>query len=242
MKPILVSLLVAVSLHPQSIIIGKKKAGGGGGSFTIVASAGKSGNGTGVTSDPLDITGATSVYVAVAAYGKKVSDNCTVTDNNSHTYTAVPQVNIGSAVPSGVGIFYYKGLTGASGYTFTADCGSDDYPSLAVIAVSGAVTTGTESQKNFDAIGAGTTIQAGSITTTQAEIVVAAASHLTQAYTISIDGTYTIPSGANVAGAGGTSMPVAFAYKIQSASGAENPTWTISSSDTNSAAMIASFQ
>jgi len=214
--------------------------------ITFISAIGKKGTGpASLTTGTLDITGATSVYVLVTAYNGQPNTDCTVIDNNSHTYTATAPS--AATTDQALSIFYFRGLTGAAGYTWSANCGSTVAVSLGVMAFSGAGTSGTEDLSSYhSSLGTPTSsIAAGSITTTVVSLVVTG---LNPGGAAGVTGTvptgYTIPSasgdGLTFAGVSGQSMGLAFAYKIQTASGVENPSWVLSSSDT-AAARNASF-
>lgn len=239
--PLLVLILAQLWPFPGPV----RHAGGAPAGPAFVAAIGKKGTGSGpsITTGTLNITGATSVYAIVTGYSINAAIACTVTDNNSHTFTAVPQ-SPGSAVTPGVGIFYYRGLTGGAGYTWTANCGAGSYPSIGVMAFSGAGTTGAEDQRSF-ALATSNSIAAGTITTSATSLVLTAMDWETNtSLSATVPTGYTIPTasgdGVYFLGVAGQAMGLAFAYKVQSGAGAENPAWTLSGSDT-AAAMNASF-
>lgn len=239
---IALGLALAFSTFGQSFPApgpGRAAAGGGGGGATFISGTGKHGPGgnASITTDALDITGATSAYVTVTGFAIAAESACSVTDNNANTYSVVTPTS-GGSTPPGLGLFFSRGLTGASGYTWTANCGSGASVSIGVMAFSGAGTTGGPDHSS-NGFATGTSIAPGSITTSVASLLVTGLSINAAGSSATVPTGYTIPTaggdGLNFSAGGGTAMPLAMAYKIQSGAGSENPTWTISSAQANAA-------
>jgi hypothetical protein len=189
----------------------------------------------GGTSSAVDTTGADLLLVAVSHYS--AGSGLTVTDSKSNTWTARSTSGDGDSnctlfecVPSSVG----------AGHTFTA-AGAGIYPALSLQAWAGAHAAPFDQQSDAGSGAGVTSIQAGSVTPSEAnELIVAAMANGTDAGTgRSINSSFTISG--QIGFNSGQYFPVAMAYFVQGSAAAINPTWSWSGS-TQVDAVIATFK
>lgn len=198
-------------------------------SAAIKASTG----GLAVTTNAVDTTGANLLVAVPVSYQPSFTSG-TVTDSKGNSWTAL------TVKFSGVGrvrIFYSVPTSVGSGHTFTYDGdGGTPFPSLYVVAASGAHATPYESENG--ATTTGTSLQPGSVTPAEDGCLVITGLSSVGGNSQTIDGGFTrlqvdINGGNNLAAAG--------AYLIQGTAGAVNPTWSWSGSN-DGAAVVAVFK
>jgi hypothetical protein len=160
-----------------------------------------------------------------------------VTDSKGNTYTKLTRSTVNGCSST---LFYCYAGTVGSGHTFTF-AGTTTYPSIQVIALSN-IATSPFDQQNGNTASSPSTLTTGSITPSQAN-------------TVAVIGTaYETASGTPTVNTSGFSTPVASAYdsgnsyggaisyKVLTSSGALNPEWAFSPSQTRAAARIANFK
>lgn len=197
--------------------------------FSIVAHTAKgSTNALSVTSDAIDTTGATALYVAVAWYS---AGSTVLTDLKGNTWVA--SSNYGGGGNANTKIYHcISSPTVGTGHTFTFTAA---YAAIAVIAVSGStVTADGESGANAN----GTSLQPGSITPTGNGAFLVSPIGFNPDATMSINSSFTI-SDAIVFDSGVGHVGIAFAYYTQPTAAAINPTWSWTGTVDAAAAMRA---
>ena len=210
-------------------------------SISVVASVGAGGTQYGVTSSSLDTTGA-DLLICVASWYYAVNSTDTMSDSKGNTWTAL---TLSGTTTSRCRIFYSTNSpTVGSGHTFTFSPGGSGagyaiYPSINVLAVSGAHATSPFDQQNTNS-GSGTSLSTGSVTPTENSELLIAGIVRGQANSASIDGGFTISSQVNYNG--GMNMGGALAYLIQSTAAAANPSFSRISNDSLSRTVIATFK
>lgn len=199
--------------------------------YAVVASTSAgSANTSSVTTAGIDTTGANLLVLVATTYA---GGGPTPTDSKGNTWTPLTRRGAGDAE---IQLWYCASPVVGSGHTFTLS-GSTIYPALAVLAVSGAAASPLD-QQNGQVANAGATCSPGSVTPTEDdELVVSGYSGYSQAIS-SIDSGFTLA--ASVA-YNGNFLTTGVAYLIQTSAAAANPTWTLSGSNFNVAA-IASFK
>lgn len=226
MKRILLSLLLilapvaeAQTLKGTAALKGtatlKYGTGGGGGSTPTLVTYTKS---NASASPSVDTTGA-NFLVAVIVGNQSLT---APTDSKSNTWTALTEyANSGQGLY--VRIFYVANPTVGTGHTFTNTSGN--YSFTYVSAWSGMATASPFDAENGQNSVNGTTIQPGSVTPSTTNELFITGFESIAAGTASIDNGFTIQDGDLVGGA-----PYAWAYKVNSTSTAQNPTWTTTGS------------
>lgn len=188
----------------------------------ITGTVKQSTNNRNATTDAIDTTGAVLLTLVVWNFG---GADVTVSDSKGNTWTSrdVAQdggnerVRIYDCVPTSVG----------AGHTFgTIDDGSDSFPAIAVAAWSGAHASPFDQVSAGASQNTGTTLQPGSATPAEDnELFVTACNTTGAGVTTTIDEGFTelhdVVEGANASA-------LHWAYKIQTAGGAQNPTFTSS--------------
>jgi len=201
----------------------------------LIAKTAKGSSSSGVTTDGVDTTGATSIQLAVSSY--HIAPMPTISDSKGNTYTALSSYNDGT---ERIQMFYVENPTVGSGHTFTAS-GLSSFASIAVAAFKGGATSSSFDVENGNFSTGVTTVTTGSITPTQNnELILAAVNFNAAGDTVSIN------SGLNVlaqfAPGSGTNFGVALAAKTLGTAVAINPTWTAGSVSGGMAASIAAFK
>lgn len=186
-------------------------------SFSIIGhSWGESTDAVNATTGAIDTTGADLIIIHIAigtALGAP-----TVTDNKSNTWTALTAKTSGSQTSQ---LYYCVNPTVGSGHTFNVAAFID---SIEVLAVSG-VDSGTPFDVQNGNTGGSGAIQPGSVSPTNNNslIVTGVEGNFTvDPYSINLSFTKTDASVGNP----GPKLASAFAYLIQTAKAAVNPTWT----------------
>lgn len=181
----------------------------------------------GTTSSSIDTTGA-SLLVCLLA--NRVGT--TITDSKSNTWTAL---TLYSGTGPDVNFLYAKNPTVGTGHTFT----TPNWDQAMVAAFSGVDTTAPFDVENGANQGAGI-FQPGSITPSVAGCLV-----VTGICSVNFAGTGAIDSGMTIIqqnnGGSGTPEGAGFAYVVQGAAAAINPTWSSIGTSAGSA-NIASFK
>lgn len=200
---------------------------------TLVAHTSKSAGMSGVTTDPINTTGAVLIVISVALL---VSGGVgALSDSNGNTWTQLT-----AAADTGVEsrIYYcYSPIVG-SGHTFTF---GNYYPSVCVQAWSTVTLAGFDNQSAaFTSSSA--TVSPGSITPAQATelFVTNVAINGTTGETASIDNGFTITDQEGFLTA--NHFGSAFAYKIVSNGAAQNPQWTYSISASQLLSVMGAFK
>ena len=196
-------------------------------------------NATANTTSAIDTTGANKIFVGVGNLFAAVdASNIALTDSKGNTFNFIGAGSGGSTLQCGM--YECDNPIVGSGHTFTAtEKASGGYPSVFVIAVSGADTTSAYDQQHGNASSSSATIQPGSTTpTVNNEILVTFLSCSTPS-SMSIDSGFTITD--NLPYTTGTAVSGAMAYLIQTTATTSNPTWTQSPANLI-AAFIASFK
>jgi hypothetical protein len=196
------------------------------GAISVVANvAAGSVGGADVTTGAIDTTGANLLIACVGDF----NGAATPTDSKSNTWNPLTvriNVNSGDAVK----LFYaYGSINVGSGHTFTGV--STLAPSIAVLAVSGALSTDPFDQQNGTTDANGVTTKAvGSVTPSEAnELITACIGWAAGTSNQSIDSGFTITDNVNYSG--GSHMGVALAYLIQGSASAVNPAWSWTTND-----------
>lgn len=187
-------------------------------SIALVAHTSASGSST-FTSSGINTSGATLLVANITYFNSNATGQ--LTDSLGNTWTALPrQFNSDTAGQ----LFYCSNPTVGSGHTFTVTNGA--FSSLQVAAFSGVIQLAPLDVSAGSASSA-SSVQAGSVTPTNANSLVIAA--IAFRNTVSLTGigsgftiTDTVNPGSVIAGS--------LAYLIQTSATAENPTWTLSGS------------
>lgn len=178
----------------------------------VSANAGGSGN---ATTGALDTTGANLIVIGLGYWVGATSPSVSDSKGNAWTPLTAEAGGGGGAV---IRLFYCLNPTVGAGHTFSST-GTNLYAGINVLAFSGGLA--------YDQEGAGgngaSPIQPGSITpTNDNELILTALTYNAITVSPTIDGGYTNYYGAP----GGGAVGVSFAYLIQTAKAATNPTWT----------------
>lgn len=183
-------------------------------------------------SSPIDTTGATLIVIAQSQLGSATEAPI---DSEGNTWTALTNRAGGNL---SVRLFYCLNPTTNAAHTFTAVWGGGSYASISVTAFSSVGSY--ESESGAGAAG-GTTQQPGSL-------LPAGANSLLVTGLMTVSATPPNPSSINSGFTIATSMVntfttvnIAIAYKVQMASGAENPTWSSNVASERTAAAMAVF-
>jgi len=207
--------------------------GGGGSPFTFIDSTFYDGDINGGTTNAIDTTGATILIASVHYYA--FGGTPTLTDSKGNTWTALTAYQ--DALPdSVVRLYYCISPTVGAGHDFTI-AGSGTYSGVRVLAFSSTSTPiyDTQNGNNANAL----TIQTGIINPSNSNnLFIAAATFYANPTPMSIDSSFTIDS---YTGNSGNSYGAVIAYKINTSSSSENPTFTGTGSSFFSAAAIANF-
>lgn len=192
----------------------------------------------GGTTGSIDTTGATLLAVVVATWQGGTDGTESVTDNKGNTYSKATLYPHTSS--PAVRLFYCVGGTVGSGHTFTYS-DTNSYAAILATAWSGTATSSAFDQENGSNTGAaGTSRQPGSVTPTEDnELLISGLCWDGSISGLGIDSSFTLLDSQAYSAA--NNMGGAVGYKIQTTAGAENPTWSWTSS-VFSAADIATFK
>jgi hypothetical protein len=191
--------------------------------------AGSSG-GNGVTTTAIDTTGADLIVVSGAFFGTP-----TLSDSESNTWTALTVQN-GSAGEQSR-LYYCANPTTDAAHTFTLT-GASTFPTIGVVAVSGAASSPFDQENGFSVGTNGTSIQPGSITPSEDGCLVVTGVTTAGGASHTINGTYTASVVDNLAS---NHYGHGIGWHIQSTAAATNPTWSWTNSVGRTSA-IASFK
>jgi hypothetical protein len=194
--------------------------------------------GSGGTSTGITTTGASLLVMAVT-WSSQFAPTVTVTDSNANVWTGLTAQVDGQAITT-TRLFYAENPTVGASQTFTVTGITTIRPSIVVVAFSGTATAAVfDVQNAFARTTNGFSVQPGAVTPQQNNEVVVTA------YGSDNDG------GGNAVNSGftalinpflnGTNMAGALAYKIQTTTATENPTWSYNFSQMT-AATIATFK
>jgi hypothetical protein len=198
--------------------------------IALVASASAGGDGSTSTTAGINTTGADLIAVCVSGLAPASG---TLTDSKSNTWQAR---TVYGSINNKSRWYYAINPTVGSGHTFTFS-NSSAFCSLAVLAFSGADTTAPFDQENGASAAAVTSHQPGSVTPSVNDEVLVATLSFDSSNTISVNSSFTVATQVDL----GTCYGIAAAYKVQTSAGAENPTFSWSSS-ANVSAAIATFK
>lgn len=197
---------------------------------------GGSTDGNTVTSNSVDTTGATLLVVLGANY--QGSPAPAITDSKSNSWTG-PVVSASHTDTERVSIWYSIPTSVGSGHTFTATQ-TTSYPSILVYGFSGGAASSVFDQSNGNTVSGPSTIQTGSVTPSQDnELLMTVVSSGDGTGASTIDSGFSLKE--SVLYSAGLRFGCAVSFKIQTAAGAENPTWTMAAA-TSASAVIATFK
>lgn len=198
-------------------------------------SAGSSNNGFSVTTGAYDTTGATLLVLVLSDFFPVTLS--AITDNKSNGWTAL--TSSGVVANGRVTIFYSVPVSVGTGHTFTATrIGTNtSFPSIAVMAFSGASATPADLESGATAAAA-TSVQPGSITPSADNALVIAGVTFDVTNTIAVDSDFL--GLLQVDHLTNQHFGVAMAYKIQTTAAAVNPTFSWASA-ADAASRQASF-
>jgi hypothetical protein len=207
--------------------------GSGSGTIALVTqlAAHAAANSDGFTSSSIDTSGANLIVVGVAEVSAAVT---TLTDSKSNTWNQLTtQVNNNKRAT----LFYATNPTVGSGHTFTVT-GTDTFPSISVLAFSGADTSSPFDVENGTANLFSNSNTMGNVTpSTDNEVLVAFMNYdTTETPTISTLTTINSQPKGDFGFLGSVG-----AYQIQTTATARNETWSWTTSSTN-AGVIAAFK
>lgn len=194
--------------------------------YSLLANAAAAGTGTTAVTGAIDTTGADLLIVAGNSFDVAIS----VSDSKGNSWSSLTEYGGASAR---VRLFYVRGGTVGSGHTFTITS-TVGFPCVAVLAFSGSVASPFDQES-----GAGAA-QPGSVTPSEDNELLVSGLCFSPSGTISINSSFSISN--QIDYAGGTNMGLAMAYKIQTSAGAENPTWSTTTSFTTRTSNIATFK
>ena len=194
------------------------------------------GSSSGSTS-AIDTTGANLLVVVVSSYYGAVAP--TLSDSKGNTWTSIEHFVGSGAATNRLQMYYCIGGTVGTGHTVTCTV-SGAYGSVAFAAYSGVASTTPLDQHTINGVGGVTSVQAGSVTPSEAnEIVIAGLGYQTAAVAASIDGGFTKRVNDNPQS--GVSFGVALGDLIQTTATAANPTWSWTGAG-DAVAVIATFK
>ena len=196
-------------------------ATGGGGTPSLIASTSSGLGANGGTSSAINTTGANLIVIAVAFSSYAPGTGIAPTDSKGNTWTGLTVSPSGGANWVTNRLFYCYGATVGTGHTFSFSH-SSSYSSIAVVAFSNVASSPFDQQSINAGNAAYTSINTGSITPSQANTL--AITSIAGGIDVppSIGSGYTLAESA----VAGSSWPVALAYKVLTATTAQNPTWS----------------
>lgn len=190
-------------------------AGGG----PLVAHTGKAGSSSGVTTDPIDTTGANLIVIGFSYYPG--SGGGTLSDSKGNTWTpAFIEFTIGN---NRFAMYYCAAPTVGAGHTFSFS--GTTYPGITVSAWSGLAGSPFDAAVTNSSTSSAT-VSTGSITPAQADtlFVTVMGWEASAGGAISVDSGFTMLD--QIPYAGGTNFGCSMAYKVISNGAAENPEWS----------------
>lgn len=222
----LISIASCGSLHGAYALLGAVKA-------TNAASSTASTSGS-----PQDTSGASLLVAVTTGYSvAPCGGGGTVSDSKSNTWTSIQNYTNGNA---NVCIYYAENPTVGSGHTFQLTAGTGgNYPTIMVSWWGGARASLPKDQHAGANSATGTTLQPGSITPSEDnELIITAIGDAASPDGVSISSGFTDGD----SNRSGSTSSGAWAYQIQTAATAVNPTWTDADSGLPRAATIVSFK
>lgn len=203
---------------------------------TLIAHTGAATGVNGGATSSIDTTGANFAVIAVCWYDA-VTASPTISDSKGNTWTSLTRTESND---TGVRFYYTQGGTFGTGHTFTAS-GTSIYSSIFVQAWSLISATPFDVENGATAV-VSTTIQPGSVTPGQANVLVitATANNDSALVPSSINSSFTISD--SVAVNTGTNVGGGMAYRVITDGSAQNPTWTYSGTFNDASARSATFK
>lgn len=195
--------------------------------YSLIAHDSAGGDTDIATTAGVDTTGADLLVVVAASYSPR---DATITDSKGNTWTSLTRYG---AAGNRVQFFYCQGGTVGPSHTFTATGGVDGYYSIAVLALSGSVASPADGENGA------TDVSPGSVTPSQDNDILITALCYYPSNTPTIGSGFTISDNVDYVA---EHMGIALAYKIQTSAGAENPTWSPSSSFGEKATAMVAFK
>lgn len=208
-------------------------------SIALITNIAAGGSVNDVTSGIADTTGAVLLVVGIANYAGINSAVPTASDSKGNAWT--PRTSYANAAVDTRWTLYYCQNPTAVGaaHTFTGSLVTG-YPSIFMLAFSGAALSGVYDQENGAASNGATSLATGSVTPGEDnEVLVTGIGAGSPAATFSGVTGFTISD--QLAFSSGNYMGGALAYQIQTTATARNPSWTLSTSAA-CAASIATFR
>lgn len=199
--------------------------------FTLLVDTVAGGDSSGVTTGSIDTTGCDFLVAAVGEYAG--SSGTSMTDSKGNTWNIITSNNgttrthICYCVPTSVG----------SGHTFSW-AGSSVFASIVVAGFSGAHASPFDQSNG--STGSSATLATGSVTPSEDdELLITSSTSVDSAGVPTINSGFTVVDGLPYSPS--NYFSVAMGMKIQTAAGAENPTWTWTNSS-EVAAKIVTFK
>jgi hypothetical protein len=204
------------------------------GAYAVVAhtAAVSSNGGNSVTTSAINTTGANLLLACATKFNNNAP---TMSDSKSNTWTAL---TIRGTATSAMSQIYYSVPTSVgSGHTFTfTDSGT--FPSVGIVAVSGATATPFDAESGTASSSNGTSVQPGSITPAQANEFLFACGTVGNAYTgPGVDSSFTVSD--SQAYSSGQGLGGIYTYRIETTLTAVNPTISWTTANNTSASMAA---
>lgn len=198
--------------------------------YSLIASAiaGAGADHSTVTSAGIDTTGADLIVICAVHFGSGLS----VSDSKGNTWTSLTSR---TGTNTRLSSFYVASPSVGGSHTFTFSGTANLFPSLTVMAFSGAAASPFDRESG--ASGSGTSAQPGSVTPSENNCLVVGGIGVSGNRTFSVSG-LTLQ---HQIGNDGNHQAMAAGYTIQTTASALNPTWTISASD-NWASEVAVFK
>lgn len=197
---------------------------------SLVSHVKASSTGSSVTTGAIDTTGATLLVVLVSAYQHAPG---TVSDSKSNIWQTLTRRN---GTNADIQLYYAYNPTVGSGHTFSVSGSS--YPSLFAAAFDGTVTTSAVFDQES---GAGKTDNThstpGSITPAGSGELFITGAGAANSNSLSFAASGGFTPNIDEQDLGSTYTGGALAYLVNTGSGAENPTWTVTNGDGPSSAM-----
>ncbi len=205
-------------------------AGGG----PLVAHTGKAGGSSGVTTDPIDTTGANLIVLGFSFYIG--SGGGSLSDSFGNTWTQIAGTGAGF---NSFAMYYCASPTVGSGHTFTFS--GNTFPGITVSAYSGLDVAPFDAETNNSSTGSAT-VSPGSITPAQADelFVTIMGWEAITGGVISVDIGFTLTD--QIPYAAGQNYGCSMAYKVISSGAAENPQWSSTGVEQTMVAGLAAFK
>lgn len=195
--------------------------------WSLIAATSCAGTGgANCTTGAVNMTTADLIVVAIVNGGANTISS--PTDSvGTNTYTQALTDNVSGNY---IRCFYVHAPNVSSSMTFSTNATGTNYPGLAVAGFKGSVASPLD-QTNHAVVATGTTVQAGSVTPTQANELIVPCFGSNGGTNETIDSGYTIDATVNYSGSNG--QGAAIAHLVQSAAAPTNPTWTTTGGSPN---------